>query len=144
MTLGLIISISVTFFLLPSLLSIFSSDNEINIMIVEKSKITGFLGSLAKNNQSIVYGISILIIIVSIFGILKLEVENSFINYFDQDTEIYKGMKKIDDDLGGTTPLNVIIKFPSKSIKNLKATKDDKDDFSEWDEDSQGLSLIHI
>ena len=67
MTLGLIISISVTFFLLPSLLSIFSSDNEINIKIVEKSKITGFLGSLAKNNQSIVYGISILIIIVSIF-----------------------------------------------------------------------------
>ena len=69
---------------------------------------------------------------------MKLEVENSFINYFDKDTEIYKGMKKIDDDLGGTTPLNVIIKFPSKNIKNLKATKDDKDDFSEWDEDSQG------
>ena len=111
MTLGLIISISVTFFLLPSLLSIFSSDNEINIKIVEKSKITGFLGSLAKNNQSIVYGISILIIIVSIFGILKLEVENSFINYFDQETEIYKGMKKIDDDLGGTTPLNALEYF---------------------------------
>ena len=43
----------------------------------------------------------------------KLEVENSFINYFDKETEIYKGMKKIDDDLGGTTPLNVILKFPS-------------------------------
>ena len=66
-----------------------------------------------------------------------MEVENSFINYFDKETEIYKGMKKIDDDLGGTTPLNVIIRFPSKNIKDLKATKDDKDDFSEWDEDSQ-------
>ena len=33
-------------------------------------------------------------------------------NYFDKETEIYKGMKKIDDDLGGTTPLNVILKFP--------------------------------
>ena len=47
----------------------------------------------------------------------KLEVENSFINYFDKETEIYKGMKKIDDDLGGTTPLNIIIKFPSKNEK---------------------------
>ena len=48
-------------------------------------------------------------------GITKLEVENSFINYFDKETEIYKGMKKIDDELGGTTPLNVIIKFPKKN-----------------------------
>ena len=51
------------------------------------------------------------IFISSIFGISKLEVENSFINYFDKKTEIYKGMKKIDDELGGTTPLNVIIKI---------------------------------
>ena len=61
-----------------------------------------------------------------------MEVENSFINYFDQETEIYKGMKKIDDDLGGTTPLNVIIKFPVKKKENVK--KDDE--FSEWDEDN--------
>ena len=52
----------------------------------------------------------------SIIGVTKLEVENSFINYFDKETEIYKGMKKIDDDLGGTTPLNVILKFPQKNL----------------------------
>ena len=56
MTLGLIISFSITFLLLPSLLSIFSSDNEIDIKIVEKSKITGFLGNLAKNNRKTVLG----------------------------------------------------------------------------------------
>ena len=56
----------------------------------------------------------LIIIIFSIIGISKLEVENSFINYFDKETEIYKGMKKIDDDLGGTTPLNIILKFPVK------------------------------
>ena len=54
-----------------------------------------------------------IIIILSVIGISKLEVENSFINYFDKETEIYKGMKKIDDDLGGTTPLNIILKFPT-------------------------------
>ena len=41
-------------------------------------------------------------------------------------------MKKIDDDLGGTTPLNVILKFPSKKNKKL-----DDDEFSEWDEDNE-------
>ena len=40
-------------------------------------------------------------------------------------------MKKIDEDLGGTTPLNIILKFPVKSSKD----KDD-DEFSEWDEDN--------
>ena len=63
--------------------------------------------------------------------ILKLEVENSFINYFDKETEIYKGMKKIDEDLGGTTPLNVILKFPKK----IEEKSDDE--FSEWEEDNE-------
>ena len=72
------------------------------------------------------------IIFLSIFGISKLEVENSFINYFDKNTEIYKGMKKIDDELGGTTPLNVILKFPSTKSKKI-----DDDEFSEWDEDNE-------
>ena len=61
----------------------------------------------------------------------KLEVENSFINYFDKETEIYKGMKKIDDDLGGTTPLNIILKFPS----NSKTIDNKEDEFDEWEED---------
>ena len=52
---------------------------------------------------------------MSIVGIFKLEVENSFINYFDKETEIYKGMKIIDEKLGGTTPLNIILKFPKKN-----------------------------
>ena len=59
--------------------------------------------------------------------------ENSFINYFDKETEIYKGMKKIDDDLGGTTPLNIIIKFPTK----LKQEGKEDDEFSEWEEETE-------
>ena len=72
-----------------------------------------------------------MIIAFSIVGIFRLEVENSFINYFNKDTEIYKGMKKIDDELGGTTPLNIILKFPSK----VKETKIEDDEFDEWEED---------
>ena len=70
-------------------------------------------------------------IIISIIGITKLEVENSFINYFDEKTEIYKGMKLIDEELGGTTPLDVIIKFPEKEID--EKTDDEFDDWGDED-----------
>ena len=77
-----------------------------------------------------------LVIIISIIGITKLEVENSFINYFNKETEIYKGMKLIDNKLGGTTPLNIIIKFPKKEKDNVEEDDDwgeeEKDDAKYW------------
>ena len=133
MTLGLLISLLVTFLLLPSLINLISSENEVGLKDTEKSLITAALGSFTKKNKIIIFGSALLIIILSIIGILKLEVENSFINYFDKETEIYKGMKKIDDDLGGTTPLNIILKFPTK----LEKTKAEDDEFDEWEEENE-------
>ena len=86
-------------------------DNEINIKDTEKSFLTVFMGTIAKKNGFPDFWYNNSYIFSSVYGITKLEVENSFINYFDKETEIYKGMKKIDDDLGGTTPLNIILKF---------------------------------
>ena len=131
MTMGLTVSILVTFLLLPSLLTLFSSDEDINVKDTEKSKITSALGNFAKKSKILIFGSTIIVLMLSIIGISKLEVENSFINYFDKETEIYKGMKKIDDDLGGTTPLNVIIKFPIQEKE-----KEEDDEFSEWEEES--------
>tara|TARA_E500000178_G_scaffold247312_1_gene243943 strand:+ start:39 stop:2519 length:2481 start_codon:yes stop_codon:yes gene_type:complete len=131
MTLGLVVSLLITFLLLPSLINLLSSDNEMGLKDTEKSFITSSLGSFTKKNKILIFGSTFLIVVFSIVGILKLEVENSFINYFDKETEIYKGMKKIDDDLGGTTPLNIILKFPSKS-KDIKGKDDELD---EWEEE---------
>ena len=75
------------------------------------------MDQLQKKVKLLLFGSTLIILIASVIGIFKLEVENSFINYFDKETEIYKGMKKIDDDLGGTTPLNVILKFSVKTKK---------------------------
>ena len=133
MTLGLIVSLFVTFLLLPSLINILSSENEIGIKDTEKSFITSALGSFTKNNKIIIFGATLMISLFSVIGIFKLEVENSFINYFDKETEIYKGMKKIDDDLGGTTPMNIILKFPTKSLEESKI----QDEFDEWEEESK-------
>ena len=133
MTLGLIVSFLVTFLLLPSLISLLASENEIGIKDTEKSFITSALGNFTKNNKIIIFGSTFLIIVLSIVGITKLKVENSFINYFDKETEIYQGMKKIDDDLGGTTPLSIILNFPS----NIKETKKSNDEFDEWDDENE-------
>ena len=132
MTMGLTVSILVTFLLLPSLLTLFSSNEDIDIKDTEKSKITSALGNFAKKSKVLIFGSTIFVLILSVVGISKLEVENSFINYFDKETEIYKGMKKIDDELGGTTPLNIIIKFP---VKEEQEEKDDE--FSEWEEENE-------
>ena len=133
MTLGLIVSLLVTFLLLPSLINLLSSDTEIGLKDTERSIITTALASFTKKNKIFIFGSTILIIIISLVGIFKLEVENSFINYFDKETEIYKGMKKIDEDLGGTTPLNIILKFPVKS----ETVKEKDDEFDEWEEENK-------
>ena len=71
-----------------------------------------------------------MIVALSVVGISKLEVENSFINYFNKNTEIYKGMKLIDDELGGTTPLEVILKFPDQEKEETTSSEDDE--FEDW------------
>ena len=130
MTLGLLSSFVVTFTLLPTLLN-FLEDNKISIQENQKSKITSYLGSFTSNNKNKIFLITLIIIILSIFGISKLEVENSFINYFKKNTEIYKGMKLIDDKLGGTTPLDIIIKFPKTETDNSESEDDDWGDLDE-------------
>ena len=55
MTLGLIVSLLVTFLLLPSLLSTFSSNDEVGIKDTEKSLITSALGSFTKNNKILIF-----------------------------------------------------------------------------------------
>ena len=131
MSVGLLVSLSITFTLLPAILNILSKDNT-NYKDEKKSIITSFLSKVAQQNTKTIFVSSLLVIIVSIIGITKLEVENSFINYFDKKTEIYKGMKLIDEELGGTTPLDIIIKFPDKE----KSEKTD-DDFDNWDDDEK-------
>jgi hypothetical protein len=132
MTFGLITSFIITFTLLPTLLN-FTSTKNINIKENEESKFTNFLGNLSLNYQIPIFIITVLVIGLSVIGISKLEVENSFINYFSKKTEIYKGMKLIDEELGGTTPLEVILKFP----KIEKEESNEDDDFDDWDEKNE-------
>jgi predicted RND superfamily exporter protein len=132
MTFGLITSFIITFTLLPTLLS-FAPTKNMSVKEDEGSKITKFLGKLSLNYQTPIFIVTVIVIGLSVLGISKLEVENSFINYFSKNTEIYKGMKLIDEELGGTTPLEVILKFPE--AKKEKTEEDD--DFEDWGDESE-------
>ena len=129
MTMGLFTSFIITFTLLPTLINFVPKEN-IALNEYKESKITLFLSKISQKSQNSIFVLTGMIIILSLIGISRLEVENSFINYFDKDTEIYRGMKLIDEELGGTTPLEVIIKFPEKK-------KDQTDDeFEDWGDEN--------
>ena len=127
MTFGLITSFIITFTLLPTLLN-FTPTKNMSVREDGGSKTTKLLGNLSLNYQTPIFFTTFLIIGLSVYGISKLEVENSFINYFSKKTEIYKGMKLIDEELGGTTPLEVILKFPE--VKKVETNEDDE--FEDW------------
>ena len=132
MTLGLMTSLIITFTLLPSLIR-FVPEGKIFLKEDKDSRMTSFFSKISLNNQKTIFSVTILAILLSLIGISRLEVENSFINYFSKKTEIYQGMKLIDEKLGGTTPLEVILKFPKKDIS--KEANDDE--FDDWDDDNQ-------
>ena len=51
---------------------------------------------------------------MTLVGISRLEVENRFIDYFKESTEIYQGMELLDSKLGGTIPLDIILYPPEQ------------------------------
>ena len=123
MTLGLFISLFVSMILLPYLIIKFKP-KATPIHESKESKLAEIFCSIGLNQRFFVLAFSSIILILSIYGLTRLKVENSFINYFDKKTEIYQGMKLIDEKLGGTTPLEIILKFKDSDSKSNKSDDD--------------------
>ncbi len=113
MVMGLLVTFLTTFILLPCLIKLVEPD-ENNSNNNLQFNFTKYLADFTIAKPIIIRVTSFLILFISVYGITQLRVENSFINYFKSDTEIYQGMKQIDDKLGGTTPLDVVITFPEE------------------------------
>jgi predicted RND superfamily exporter protein len=111
MSIGILISLALTFVLFPAAAMLMkkpappSQDRLINFSL------TAFLGRLTETYGTAILIVTALFTVITIVGVSKLRVENSFIDYFKESTEIYQGMKIIDQKLGGTTPLDVIVQF---------------------------------
>ena len=103
----------------------------------DKSKnITLYMHSFVENYPIPILISSVIIFAFSVLGISQLTVENKFIDYFKPSTEIYKGLSLIDQKLGGTATLDVIIDAPESEDEDIDITFDDEfDDFGEILED---------
>jgi len=128
MAIGLTVTFTTTFLLFPALLVLMKKPE------AEQDKSGSFqimpvLSALTVNHGNKILLLSVVLFVVSIYGVSKLEVENSFIDYFSKDTEIYRGLKLIDNKLGGTTSLDIILKFEEEVEEISEDDIDEEDDF---------------
>jgi predicted RND superfamily exporter protein len=142
MSAGISLSLIMTFLLFPSVLMLMDREAP----LVRKDARFSLTPVLARFTET--HGLMIIVtcgiaFILSAVGITRLTVENSFIDYFKHTTEIYQGMKVIDQNLGGTTPFDVIIDFDkdeaSEPVDASETGQNNHDVFDEFDEfDSAG------
>jgi len=136
--LGLVVSLVVTFLLFPVVLVLMPKDTpggkkERSIFM------TSMLARFTESHSTLILCVSVMVLIASMIGMSKLRVENSFIEYFKKTSGIYKGMKVIDQSLGGTTPLDVLVDFkepdagPDATHPVTKVEDDVFDEFAEFD-----------
>ena len=129
MSTGIAISLVLSFLIFPVILIMMDKKDEHEQENTRFSFIKKCSNIVEHNGKTIIVT-SILLLIFSLSGSLKLIVENSFISYFKQSTDIYKGMQVIDENLGGTTPLDIVIKFKDEPKAIVKEeVKDQFDDF---------------
>lgn len=140
MTIGLTVTFLTSFLLFPSILVLLKKSG-IKGQIEKESEVTKRLAQVARNHGGKVICAAIILAILSSLGVSKLKVENGFINYFSSKTEIYQGMKLIDEKLGGTFPLEVMLKFDVPVIVEPEPDNNDfpEDDFG-WDEEEEDPS----
>jgi predicted RND superfamily exporter protein len=129
MSIGLLVTFLTSFLLFPALLSLIGpleNDGNADKPVAATAMLAGFTQKFG----TLVLVIAALMAAVSAIGISRLQVENSFINYFREHTEIYQGMKLIDEKLGGTTPLDILLDL-------TEAEDEECADTSEMDEFEQ-------
>ena len=137
MAFGISIAFIFTFSFLPSSLSLIKNNKSKDYLSLHK--ITNWILAISKKYSTYIYLSFTIVFCVLIFGTTKLVVENRFIDYFDEETEIYQGMLEIDKNLGGTATLDIIIKEPS-FIASDDLIEDEFFDDSLFDDESSSAS----
>lgn len=143
MSVGISISLVISFLLFTCInanLTPLAPKNRLNI----KFSLTNLCAKIVQKFPKSIIVVSLIFVFLSILGATKLQVENSFINYFLPSTQIYKGMRVIDQKLGGTTPLDVIITF--KEEKAQEPLNEFEEEFTDTSDEywfsSQKIQLI--
>lgn len=108
MVMGVATALLVVFTLFPALMSLLNKDDA-KYEQQGALALTSALAKITDRAGNKVLWIAALLMVLSIVGLMRLKVENSFIDYFGEDTEIYKGMSLFDEKLGGTLSMDVVV-----------------------------------
>ena len=114
MTIGLLVSLTLGFLVIPASLVLLGKSHG-KRRFKDSTHLPAHFSDFTERHGTAVLVFSVVLGLVSAYGISKLEVDNRFIDYFKSDTEIYKGLSVIDQKLGGTTPLDIVIQAPDLS-----------------------------
>jgi len=117
MSAGITLSLLISFIVFPTVLMLLKKiplkqKNTSHFLLAKRST------TIVLNDKKAIFIATFIAIIFALTGASQLIVENSFINYFKKDTSIYKGMTIIDQELGGTTPLDVILTFTEEAAQD--------------------------
>lgn len=140
MTIGIAVAFVLNFIFFPAALVLLTPEKAYSSQDFTKS-FTMAVAAFTKKNGSKILICCLILAAVSAAGVLKLEVENRFIDNFKSTTEIYRGMEVIDQKLGGTTPLDIIIDpdeaFYADLEESAKPDTTFEDPFAEEEEQTQ-------
>ncbi len=139
MSLGLVISLATSFLLFPSLLMLFRKEAAKRERDVGRPVAQSAARFVERRGRWIPLG-ALLAVMFIVAGVRRLTVENSFANHFRKSSDIYQGMVFIDRQLGGTTPVDVIVDLPVADTEGVEFEMDDDDmlaDFDEFDEPAE-------
>jgi uncharacterized protein len=111
MVIGLGIAFILSFTLFPAALLLLKPGRPVELRNITGA-ITGALARAITARPGATLLAAAALAVAGISGTFQLSIENRFIDYFKKTTEIYQGMRLIDEQLGGTTPLDVLIDAP--------------------------------
>jgi hypothetical protein len=111
MTVGIAIGLLLSFIIVPCMMLVWPRGRPVRHRGADPTLIAYFARATDHYGRAII-GVTLALVALIVVGISRLEVENRFIDYFHDSTEIYQGMKLLDSRLGGTIPLDIILTPP--------------------------------
>jgi uncharacterized protein len=127
MSAGLVVSLGLTFILFPATVMLMHKTRLSPAKETPVLPLTATLARFTQGHGTLILVATAILSVMAIVGVSRLRVENSFIDYFKGSTEIHQGMRLIDQKLGGTTPLDVIVRFDDIDLRQF-AQMDDEDE----------------
>ncbi len=151
MTVGIVVALFLAFTMVPCLMMVWPP-GAADTGGREEKPFTLYFARIADHFGTAILVVSALLLALTLWGISRLQVENRFIDYFHDTTEIFQGMELLDAQLGGTIPLEIIINAPAndaplpglEGIESEGAPVDEDDPFLEDDDFAQASELAVV